>query len=94
MEADKKISTNTKRLDVSNIPVYKRKQVYECNSPMPKYKSRQYQTVRLETPNLTAWKRPYEHHQYELPKTTGILVCVKKKTLDDLYEEISKNYYG
>lgn len=42
MEADKKISTNTKRLDVSNIPVYKRKQVYECNSPMPKYKSRQY----------------------------------------------------
>ena len=75
-------------------PKYERKLVYGKSAPMPAFKSRQYQTVRLEMPKQSNWKRPYENHKYEIPETTGILVGVKKKTLEDLYEEISRNWWG
>lgn len=73
---------------------YERKQVYEKSALIPEFRSRQYQTVKLEPPKQPIWKRPYENHKHDVPVAAGALVGVKKKTLEDLYEEISRDWWG
>ena len=61
---------------------YERKQVYEKSALIPEFRSRQYQTVKLEPPKQPIWKRPYENHKHDVHNIA--LLYPGKRDLPDL----------
>ena len=75
-----------------NIPKYKPYKA-KALSELPKYECMPLCVELPDKPKRTDWKNSYKHHKFDIPaRSPGELVGVKKKTLEDLYEEISKNY--